>query len=434
MLIFFIAIRNTSIIQGSINAWLDYYIKFRMDVATDTQIAAQKITFLDFDNKSFQILGKPDMTPRDKIAELLSIAYGGNADIVLLDFDFSEPDYSPSKMFVGENVAKSGAERDFELFTLIERIKNDSAAQTKVLVPLATYADRTLKNNIFSSLVDNKKIFAVTPTLTVNRSGDNAARFWLPYLEVKSSEPEILWSIPLLSAVLDSGNFEQLQKLQNEILNTDKMSFDVEISPTEQFKFYREQTSSGGLIRNSAASQYNRIQYVAIPPNVLNSSPFGTIKPSNIGHWRIGGSDNKRIDCQDKIVVIGRADEDCADFFQTPCGILPGMYVHGNSIASILGATRPHLAPLYKYVLLELLLIVVTAYAFLGLSKSKASCVVIALKGLCWIFTYIYFCHTNEFVYLSFCFLFLGVYNFVNNIQQAFVIGRLSLNRFFRRR
>lgn len=82
-------VRNTAIVQGSINGWFDYYIMFRIDSYTDTQKAAQNITFLDFDNKSFQSLGKPEVTPRDKVAELLETAYTGEARIVILDLDFS---------------------------------------------------------------------------------------------------------------------------------------------------------------------------------------------------------------------------------------------------------------------------------------------------------------------------------------------------------
>ena len=435
VLIFFVAIRDTVTIQSSINAWLDYYIMFRMNSENDTHMVATKITFLDFDNNSFQTMNKPGITPRDKVAELLSVAYEGNAKIVILDLDFSEPDYTPSKIFIGDKVAKNGSERDKELLDVIEKIKNDTSSQTKILLPLVNYADKTIKHNIFLPLIDNNKVFAVTPTLTTNSISDNYARFWLPYLEVTDSETQeqkILWSIPLLSAVLYNGNFEEFQKLQDDILNTGKNFFVTEIA-NKQFKFYRERKNGSGLLRDTYALQYNRIQYSMIPPNVLTLEPLGTILPSNIGHWRKDGLDNKHIDCQNKIVIIGRADEDCGDFFSTPCGNLPGMYIHGNGIASILGETRPHLTPLYKYVIIELLLILITAYLFLCLSESKATCIVVILKILCWIFSYTYFCYTNEFVYLSFCFLFLGIYNFVNNINHAFIVGRISFNSFFYR-
>ena len=438
VLIFSIMVRNTAIVQGSINGWFDYYIMFRINSATDTQKAAQNITFLDFDNKSFQSLGKPAMTPRDKVAELLEIAYTGKARIVILDLDFSEPDYSPAKIFAGDEVAKTGLERDKILFDTIERIKKDPNAQTKILLPLVTYADKTIKPNIFVSLIDNEKVFAVTPTLTTNRVGDNYARFWLPYLEVQdeNGERKILWSIPLLSSVLYGGNFSELEILKSKILNTDKDFFETTINhdtTPKKFKFYREQTKDGGLIRDTASLQYNRIQYVALPPDVFVQFPLGTINPANVGHWRKNGLDNKRIDCRDKIVVIGRTDEDCSDIFPTPCGNLSGMYIHGNGIASILGETRPHLTSIYKHVLIELLLILIAAYSFLGLSETKAKIVVVVMYVLCWILTYVYFCFTNEFVYLVFAFMSVGVYNFVNNIQTFFV-GGFSIRRFFGRR
>ena len=438
ILFFFILIKDTAVIQASINGWLDYYIMFRMNSDTDTHAVASNITFLDFDNKSFKMLNKPDLTPRDKVAYLLDIAYSGNAKVIVLDIDFSESDYSPTKKFADEDVPRNGLERDKILFDTIERIKNDSTSDTKIIIPLVNYADKTVKRNIFESLIDNKKIFAATPTLTTNQGGDNYARFWLPYLTVKdneTNEPKILWSIPLLAAVLYAGDFNDLENSRTEILNDNKNSFVTKINykQNQQFTFYRESLQNSGIIRDTTAVQYNRIQYVAIPPDVLVQFPLGTIAPSNIGHWRKNGLDNTRIDCQDKIVIIGRADEDCSDFFTTPCGNLSGMYIHGNSIASILGETRPHLAPIYKYVLIEVLLIIITAYAFLGLREFQATCVVMILNLLCLVGTYIYFCYTNEFVYLSFCFMFLGIYNFVNDIQHAFIIGRFTINSGFRR-
>ena len=384
---FFLLMKDTAVRQSFINEWFDRYIAFRADSETDTWRAAQSIVFLDFDNKSFRTLGRPDLTPRDKVAELLKVAYEGKARAVVLDMNFSEADYSPAKTFEGEEIAKSGVERDRELFDLIDRIKNDSESKTTILLPLMTYADGTIKDNIFSSLIDNRKVFEVTPTFSINGGGDNATRFWSPYLEAKdaaTNESKILWSIPLMSAMIYVGAVDELDGLKPEILDTDKNMFE-----TTPITFYRERAADGGVIRDATSMQYNRIQYAAIPAGVLEKYPFGTISPENIGHWRKNGLDNGSIDCRDKIVMIGRADEDCADFFSTPVGNFSGMYVHGNAVASILGETRPHLTSIYKHALIELILVVIAAYAFLGLSEFKAKCVVFGLTGLCWLSTYV---------------------------------------------
>lgn len=48
------------------------------------------------------------------------------------------------------------------------------------------------------------------------------------------------------------------------------------------------------------------------------------------------------IDCKDKIVIIGRSD---TDLFWTPVDRMPGMYVHGNILSTLIGEQElPHLA------------------------------------------------------------------------------------------
>lgn len=439
VVLFFLTItKDTAIRQSFINGWFDYYIMFRMDSETDTINVAHDIVFLDFDNKSFQTLNRADMTPRDKVAALLKMAYLGNAKVIVLDFDFSEPDYRPAQIFANEEISLSGLDRDQILFETIQQIKNDSSATTKILVPLVTYADKTVKHNIFESLIDSKTVFAVTPTLTTNQIGDNYTRFWLPYLEVKDNKTgdrDILWSIPLLTSVLYAGDFDELENLKTKILtgNEDSFSVNINYKQKKEFTFYRETLKNGGLLRDTTALQYNRIQYSLIPADVLTQFPFGTVQPANIGHWRKGGLDNQRIDFSDKIVIIGRSDGDCADFYSTPCGILPGLYIHGNAIFSILGKTRPHLTPLYKHLLIELYLIVFVAYLFLGLSEFKATGIVCVLTVLCVILSYVYFCYTNEFVYFVFAFTSEGMYNFANNIQRMLNDGLITIELSFRR-
>ena len=430
VLLFFTLLRDTSVRQNYINTYFDYFIKFRLDSYTDTKAVSQEIVFLDFDDISLYELNRPSITPRDKVAELIELAYMGGAKIIIPDMDFSESDYSPEMFFAGDELALDGQSRDRVLFNLLERIKKDFTSQTKVLLPLTAYSDRTLKKNIFCPLIDNKKIFEVTPTFTTGKFIDSSVRFWMPYMEVKEdlqAPLRILWSIPLLTCVLVNGDVDELRNLESTIIDSDTEIFTLNVlrnNEVEEFHFYKEYSDSEGLIRDSSAGQYNRIQYVMIPPDINFQSPFGNISESRIGHWRKTGVDNKRIDFKNKIVIIGRADKDCGDFFRTSVGNLPGMYVHGNSIATIMGKTQPHLSSPYKHAFVEILLIIIAAYAFLCLSQFKAKCLIVSLTVLCWIFTYVYFCFTNEFLYLSFAFTVIGVYNFANS----------SIRRLLRRR
>ncbi len=439
VLFLFVLLRNSAVRQNFINTYFDYFIKFRLDSDTNTKKVSQEIIFLDFDDTSLYELERPSITPRNKVAELVELAYIGGAKIIILDMDFSEPDYSPEKILSGDILAMDGQSRDRTLFELFEKIKADSDSQAKVLLPVTAYSDRTLKNNVFHSLIDNQKIFEVTPTFTTSKFADSSVRFWMPYMEVREdlqAPIKILWSIPLLTCVLAYGDFNELQNLESKIIDSETDVFTIHITrddKAEEFHFYKEYSDNGDLIRDSSAQQYNRIQYVMIPPDVNLQLPFGNISESKIGHWRKTGVDNKRVDFKDKIVIIGRADKDCGDFFRTSVGNLPGMYIHGNSIATIMGKTQPHLTSPYKHVFIEIFLIFIAAYGFLWLSPFKAKCLIIVLTALCWIFTYVYFCFTNEFIYLSFAFTAVGVYNFVNNIQ-AFIVGGVSIRGLLRRR
>ena len=440
-----IFMRDTMIKQELINSWFDKYILLRSDSDTETKLIANELVFLDFDNTSIEELNRPELTPRDKVADLVRIASEKGAKLIIIDMNFTESDYSPAKLMAGDETALTGESRDKILYDLFETIKNDSTKDTKILLPFVTYADRQEKPNIFSDLIDNKKIFSITSTFTANNQSDWNVRFWLPYLETKrqgTGENHLLWSIPVMTMALMIGDAEELNSLEQSILNDDNdemKSYTLNVNRHGKegiFTFYKEQYKNQGILRNTQSYQYNRIQYTLLPPNVKISEPFGNIPAKHIGHWRNNDFklDNERIDCKDKIVIIGRADENCADFHVTPFGTMPGMYIHGNIIATILSDTQPHLASMTKSIIVETLLVIIAAYVFLNLSAFKSKCIVLLMIGLCWIISFAYFCFTNEFVILIFAFTSIGIYNFINNIENFFRNGlsRNPIRRFFR--
>ena len=439
IILFFILVRDTTIRQEVENARFDKYISWKFNSDTETKkIANDELVFLDFDNTSIEELQRPDLTPRDKVADLIKIAYEKGAKLIIVDMNFSEADYSPAKLMAGDEIALNGESRDKILHDLLETIKNDNIKNTKVLLPFITYADHQEKPNIFSDLVDYEKIYSITSTFTANSQADRNVRFWLPYLETKRSdtkERHLLWSIPIMTMALTIGNEEELKLFEKSILNdnsADDNSYNLTVKRNgneEKFIFYKEHYKNQGLIRNTQSYQYNRIQYAILPPNVRASDPFGNIPAKHIGHWRNNEFklDNGRIDCKDKIVIIGRADDNCSDFHATSIGLMPGIYVHGNIIATVLSETQPHLSSMYKSTLVEILLVILTAYVFLNLSATKAKIVVTITFGLCWIVSFIYFYFTNEFIILCFAFTSIGLYNLGRVVENVFM-KRNALN------
>lgn len=443
-LFFLVITRDSPLQQGVINALFDQAIEFRTGLlewgrACDAKIAAKKVVMLSFDDEAIKDLRYPHITPRNKIADLIRFAYKGGASVVIVDMSLSDPDYTPTRKFLGDSKPMTGQERDQELFDLLEQIKNDVASNTRIVISADIYTDKTMQDSDFANLIDNKKIYVASTAVSGSRGNDRTVRFWLPYLEIIEEdddvrERKVLWSFQLLALALTEGGEEELSRISQDILHGDETKFTMHCKSGRDFVFYRELSLPNGTIRRDTQSlQYNRIQYVFTPQKWVSR----TVDKNNIGYWRDNSLDPEDIDFKDKVVIIGREDKECNDFIATLIGRIPGMYVQGNAVATILGKTQPHISPLWKYILIEIILIVVTAYVFVYRQYSGAKRFVFVLTILCWFFSYIYFWLTNEFVYLTCSFASIGVYNFVNRMEQFFKRRRsvkMYLKKLFRRK
>ena len=358
----------------------------------------------------------------DKIADLIRFAYEGGASVIVLDMALSEPDNSASVLLSGDSVPMTGKERDQELFKLLDKIKNDDTSVTKILLATDIHNDMTVKEGEFAVLIDNKKIYAAVPKVSESLINDRRVRFWLPYMEtIKGDEKKILWSFSLLTLALIEGGEDEFSRLSEEILNSDKENFVMHCKSGRDFIFHREINLGNGVMRGMQSLQYNRIQYVLTKTEWNNKL---SIDRNLVGHW--SGSDelsNPDIDFTDKIVIIGREDEECNDFVTTPIGTMSGMYVHANAIATILGKTQPHMSPLWKYILTEIILVIITAYVFVYLRHSGIKRVgfICAMTVICGVGSYIYFWSTNEFLYITFSFAGIEIYNFfISRMRKIF--------------
>lgn len=423
-LIFFVLTRDTPMQQSFINMLFDQAIEWRTGLGKfgrecDAEIAAKDVTVLSFDDSDMKSWRYPTMTPRNKIADMIRFAYEGGASIVVLDMELSEPDYSPANKLFGDSKVMTGQERDKELFDLLERIKNDTASNTRVLISGDIHADKTLKDNDFAKLIDNKKIFAASVQVSASRGNDKTVRFWQPYVEITAEDDEVqtrevLWSFQMLSLALTEGGEEELERISQNILYGDDEKFTLHCKSGRDFVFYREIDLKRDItLRATQDLQYSRIQYVFKP--FIPDEPR-SIDKENIGNW----GNHDYLDVTNKIVLIGREDKECNDILATPIGRMPGLYVHGNAIATILGQTQPHLSPLWKYIVIEIILIVITAYVFVYQKYSTAKKIVGFMTTACVVGTYFYFWFTNEFVYLTCSFAGIGIYNFVSRMEDFF--------------
>ena len=138
-LIFLVLTRDTQLQQSPINMFFDKAIELRADFLEwdrecDAKIAAEDIVILSFDDDAVKDLGRPYITPRNKIADMIRFAYEGGASVVVIDMALSDPDYTPSRKLLGDSKFMTGHERDEELFNLLDKIKNDASTNTKILL------------------------------------------------------------------------------------------------------------------------------------------------------------------------------------------------------------------------------------------------------------------------------------------------------------
>ena len=452
ILIFSVVLKDTRLKQEFMNSIFDQYILWRMDkdgssfidrfilsepaADTATKKIARELMFFYFDDESIEMLQRPRLTPRDKTADLIRAAYKGGASIIVVDSLFSEPDKSDTKLLPGDKIPLNGAKRDLILYNLLKTIKDDKYSNTKVLLPIDTYADRTEQPNIFADLIDGKKIFAVTPMLSQFRS---TTRFWIPYLQAKRAEggePYILWSIPIMTMTLTAGNLKDLHSLEEEILSDDDDSLNSYYLPVikngieEDFEIYKEIYDDASKVeRNTQANQYNRIQYVLYPAGVKSSHAVsGNININNLVYWK--NLNNREINCKNKIVVIGRADANCNDFQFTPVGMMSGMFVQANAIATVLSISRPHLCSIFLHLTIEILLVIVTAYIILNFKGPAVGYSILFMFGSCNFLPFFYYCATNEFIYLNMAFMSLGFYNVSKVIEKVSWQGVSELSKY----
>lgn len=121
------------------------------------------------------------------------------------------------------------------------------------------------------------------------------------------------------------------------------------------------------------------------------------------------------IDCNGKIVIIGRSDEEGRDLIWTPVEQMPGMYVHGNSIATLLNSQKlPHVAERIWFMICNLIAVIVFSYITIKFTPFKSLILIYLGSRILNRLFYVYFWITNEFVYAGAAYFAVALFDTVN--------------------
>lgn len=320
--------------------WGEKAVEFRHDLETvivgGLDIAAaekfgwvsEQLAFIDIDHATYLQWGKPELTPRDKLADLLEMLHKSRVKVIALDIFLDEVGYQ-------------FPEKDARLRQVLENIKAD-ANGPKVIFPVKMYSDGALGTNIFDDLIDNRdRFFKSVPWATVASNYDNKMRFWYPYDVFTGSDGTkgVVWGTPLLASALGGDAIEQLHAAGGQIAAESAASQSGKIKG--QYSFTLRYGGRDIKIQFADKQQYeaHRIKYYLLPEGVLKKNDPGNLflksfKVSSLGKYMSPQGDMPRL--RGKIVVVGNSSPDKHDSYPTPLGTMPGMYVHGNVINSII--------------------------------------------------------------------------------------------------
>ena len=73
--------------------------------------------------------------------------------------------------------------------------------------------------------------------------------------------------------------------------------------------------------------------------------------------------------------------------------------------------------------MIEILLVIIAAYVFLNMDGLKPRIIIAIMIGGCWAGTFLWFCETNEFIFLTLSFTSIGVYNISRMLENYFLQG-----------
>jgi hypothetical protein len=313
---------------------LNESVKYQANVNLDDiqQNISKDIVFIDLKYTNYKKWNFPFITPRDVLANIISIADSAGAKIIIPDFFFDYYDY------------KSPANDD-SLRHVLKRIV--SAKHTKIILPAIIGMDRHLKPNIFDDLLEKyDNIYSALPTVVAS-GHDDIIRYSEDYdLYIKSTEHNEtryskIYSIPLAISKVLKGISIKNNFVNN---NTDIFSEIAEKKQPENYLYKK------------------RIRFFIVPGNETDS----TIRTGNIPVEQYFLIDNIIPQyLKDKIVVVGSSNPESNDNHVTPIGKIPGLYILGNAINTEIMQLYPKEVSLFTKYFVEILVIIIASYLFL---------------------------------------------------------------------
>lgn len=359
--------------EGLLNTAFDLLVRYEHGVAKDPSPETNRLFFVEITPDEYQRLGEPLITPRYRVAELLETAWKSNASVVTLDILLDRPD----------TAAPDG---DTALRNLLERMLQKNS-RTQIIFPVRIGSDGIIRSHLYEDLfnrttADGRHIFHRAVPTVLASEGDLQNRFWGLYQIGRDQHggERVIWNLPLMASALLEGYGQRLNQLASTLLH-DAHAVGQHTSHGHVLKLREGHIEVPSLILREdkllTAGEAHGLPYTQrirfmLSPDTRSRRDADKFRP-----------DLAIPDLAGKVVVIGNGSPETGDILATPVGRMPGMYVIGNAINTIITGRMPVHMNTWLHYGIEALVIVFAAWLFLHfhsmLAQNLASLVFIIL-------------------------------------------------------
>jgi hypothetical protein len=321
------------------------------DAESPEEEAISPVVFVNISRDTYAKWGMPLLTPRDELARIVQLAYENEANVIILDISFEDPDYSNRR---GDQSLRA-------ILTTIRKNPRD----TKVIIPVSFSSYGQLRPTIVDDLIDEKTLFRAESS-TRAPSTDFVYRYWAAY-EIGDKNgcltdcKIVVWGMPLMAAALYSNQEKTLLNKERDILVGVK-----ELGSPLSHELTKKPGIDGKSILFSSDTEeryLQRIRFFLVPgKNVLSSERELTflLTPKDSSE-----QEEFRKFFHGKIVIIGNSSPDANDIIATPLGHMAGMYLIGNAVLTVVKHKQPRHVPWGITFMIEFIVAIFAAYCFL---------------------------------------------------------------------
>lgn len=369
-----------------------------VDIDNETE---QLWNFDESNNTNFKYSLNSIITRRDSLTSLLKKLVACNPRLIVLDMFFEFYSINPN---------------DDSIFVRFLDDFNKTNKRTKIILPYPNNIDNLQSHNIYRHIINSKNILLGSASIA-SEFEERTIRYIYTYTQINNGKK--LWSVPILAYCV-------LNDIDHNTLSIEKL-WEHNIKVEDENPYH-----SKGI--NFLSS---RIRFLLTPtiidPKNGEIQAFGNIddKPDirysglEITSYLDGGIEpyfpdsvlKERI--KNKIVVVGNSTQAKGDIHLTPIGEIPGMYILGNAVNTIINTGLIKSPPLTIYLFIELLTIIICAYLFLYLEDIIASILGFIIIGVPLSYaSYYIFIYTGFFLTSTFALIGIAIHKIIIDVEK----------------